>query len=181
MQTKKLLLVVSFLASTLLRAHYSLAQQPEDPMPPAATAVLNQFEKDVDIARTKAIVALEKVLKDTTKKGDLAGAMAVKEAVDQLKADARGRVAGKPVANRVGRNAFVGRWMEGQNPADLQADGTVIGSAGLTGQWTWDGRTVEITWSNGIIYRLQVELDDLVGAVITAGKESSRMRWTRPK
>lgn len=154
------------------------AEPSADLMPPAATAILTQMDKDVNIAKTKALVALEKVLKDTTKKGDLAGALAVKKKIEQLRTETQSGV------NFVGRNAgnlIPGRWMQGTVLIEFYADGSVKAGE-LTGRWASDGSVVEVQWSNKRTYRLNADAEGLAGVQLEAtGEESAKIRLTRAK
>lgn len=67
-----------------LTCHVAVAQQPTGPMPAAGTGIIAQMDKEILVAKKKAVDGLEKVLRDTTKRGDLAGAMAVKQTIDPL-------------------------------------------------------------------------------------------------
>lgn len=155
------------------------AQAPQDPMPPAAIGILAQMDKDIAIARAKAVVGLEKVLKDTTKKGDLAGAVAVKETIDQLKAETK--AAPRANAARVNGNAIVGRWVGGGHPMELFPDGTGKWG-GATGRWKIESSTLTAEWTNGWDHRLTVNPDGLTGVRISkTEKREEPERFSRPK
>lgn len=154
------------------------ADAPEAPMPPAANAILTQMDREIVAAKQKAITLLDKVLKDTTKKGDLAAAMEVKEAIDQLKADVQ------PVGNRSGgarvpTTAIVGTWSDGHNNVEFMADGSCT-SAGKGARWQVNGKAVEIKWSYGYTYNLTMSPEGLVGTKFDAGgKDVGPVKLTR--
>lgn len=177
----KLLAFSIFLGGVCTGLGVVAAEPAADAMPPAANAILSQMDKEISIAKTKALVALEKVLKDTTKKGDLAGALAVKKTIEQLQTETQGR-GGGAVTNRVNGNAIVGRWMQGGTIiTEFFADGSVK-QGGLTGQWATDGSVVEVQWSNKRTYRLNADADGLIGVQLEAtGHESAQIRLTRAK
>lgn len=157
----------------------TLAQVAQNSMPPAAVGILAQMDKDVAIVKTKAVVALEKVLKDTTKKGDLAGAVAVKEAIDQLKAETQAAPRGG--AARANVNAIVGRWVGAGHPMELFPDGTGKWG-GATGRWKIESNTVTAEWTNGWDHRLTVNPEGLTGVRISkTEKREEPERFSRPK
>jgi hypothetical protein len=155
------------------------AEPPESTLPPAAAGILSQMDREVVAAKTKAVVALDKVLKDTTKKGDLAGAVAVKEVIDQLKADTQAAAGRKTRVGRAGAREIVGRWTDSHNNVDILADGT-CSSIGLKGRWQMDGNVVEILWDHKHSYRLNVTPEGLVGTHLgKSGEELEPIRLTR--
>lgn len=138
-------------------------QQPTNPMPAAAAGIVAQMDREILLSKKKAADALEKVLKDTTKKGDLAGAMAVKQTLDRLNAEITAIA-----ANRGGRGAseIVGRWRgEGQPwTVEFFPDGTVTSNeAGVTGRWVSSGASVEVTYSNGATHVIEKNADGWAG------------------
>jgi hypothetical protein len=157
------------------------ADAPEAAMPPAAAGILAQMDKEIVLAKTKAVASLDKVLKDTTKKGDLAGAVAIKEQIDQLKAEAQTASGARPGGGRVNANAIVGSWHDGANNVDILPDGS-CSSSGKTARWRMDGNAVEMKWEFGQTYRLTLTPEGLVGVSVTsAGKELGQVRLTRLK
>lgn len=152
-------------------------QQQTNPMPPAAAGIVGQMDREILVAKKKAVEGLEKVLRDTTKKGDLAGAMAVKETLDRLN--------GELVAaaqNRGGRgNAdILGRWQGQGWSLEFKSDGTVASSdAGVTGTWTTNGTAVEVTFSNGITHTVEKTADGWSGVFKSGGKPGGAVRYTR--
>lgn len=153
----------------------TVAFSAEAAMPPAAAGILAQMDKEIDVARTKAALALEKVLKDTTKKGDLAGAMAVKEAIDQIKTEC------SPVRVASNAAAVVGRWRGGAWIFDFRPDFTAKQSDGVEGKWQLNGKTVDVSWDNGYKYRLSVTAEGLVGVQIAPNGSESPFQLRREK
>lgn len=149
----------------------TVAHSAETPVPPAAAGIIAQMDREIATAKAKAVTSLDKVLKETTKKGDLAGAMAVKEVIDQLKAET-GAVT---TAAGVGGNAptVVGRWRWKELVYDFRPDASVKQSAGVAGKWQLNGKNLEVTWDNGYKYRLSMTSDGWVGIQVEPnGKES---------
>lgn len=118
-----------------------------NPVPPAAQEVLERMDKEIAIAKTKAMTSLEKILKDTTKKGDLQGALAVKAAMEKLQLEARVVPAGAATQ-------FVGRWSGPGWTAESFPDGTIVYSNGVKGRWRESGRTVRLELDNTDIQEL---------------------------
>lgn len=169
--------VVSIAMASLV----AYSEESQNALPPAAAGILTQMDKEVAAAKAKAVVSLEKILKDTTKKGDLAGAVAVKEEIDQLQAELQMGQRQGPV--RAGVQAIVGRWWyAGKTAIDFMPDGTIKTDNGLTGTWAKDGPTYVIQWSNGYKNRLSLSVDGLVGTQTTqAGDGETAVRYTRQK
>jgi len=170
------------LTATLILAFVmagTLAQVAQDPLPPAAIGIIQQMDKAVAIAKTKAIVALEKVLKDTTKKGDLAGAVAVKETIDQLKAEIQAAPRGG--AARANGNAIGGRWEGAGLSMELFPDGTGKWGSAI-GHWKMEGNTVTAEWNNGWDHRLTVTSEGLTGVrIASTEKREEPEHFSRPK
>lgn len=149
-----LLLMTSFLALSL-----GAAEEEPLPVPPAASAVLEKHAKAEEklvlehrqalvAERLKAIDALAKVLKDTTKTGDLDAANAVKARIDELRA----RNAEDMPADLLGTaksaapdlaKLIVGDWTFTKSTGlggtiTVAADGAAtanVGPIGVTGRW----------------------------------------------
>jgi hypothetical protein len=152
-------------------------QSQDTALPLAAAAIVLQMEKDIAATKAKTVVALDKVLKDTTKKGDLAGAVAINEVIEQLRAESligQQRATGRA-------NAMAGRWAAGSVSFDFMPDGSASSSSGLRGAWQYDGKTLLVKWTNGYTYRLTATPDGLVGVQINQGGTESAFRLTRGK
>lgn len=176
---RSLPLTVILVGSAVLVARVPAAEPQEPAMPPAATAILGQMDKEIAATKMKAIVSLDKVLKDTTKKGDLAGAVAVKEVIDQLRAETQPVQNGRPGGGRMDGRSLVGTWSDGYNNVILSADGSCT-SVGRKAQWKVNGNTVELKWDFGQTYRLAATPEGLVGVRLdAAGKELGDVRLTR--
>lgn len=141
------------------------------PMPPAAEEVLERMDKEVVIAKTKAVTALDKILKETTKKGDLQGAMAVKEAIDRLQGEIK---SGSGVAG-----GFVGRWKGPAWTAESFPDGTIKYSHGHTGRWKEVGTTVYIEVDNGEMHEIQRCAEGYSGVAKQGGKTYCAVLYAR--
>jgi hypothetical protein len=141
------------------------------PMPPAAMEILSRMEKELAIARTKAIRDLDKVLKETTKKGDLAGAMKVKEAMDALQSEI---TSGGPAMQ------LVGRWQPSVgSEVDLFANGSAKSSAGSAGKWSFGGGVIFMEFSSGTRYELRPSSEGMTGQRIEKTGERSASSWKR--
>lgn len=135
------MLVVAWTAS-------ARAQSPAaNSMPPAAGEVLERMDKEIVIAKTKAVASLDKILKETTKKGDLQGAMAVKEAIDRLQGEIKS-------GSRTAAD-FVGRWKGPVWTAESFADGTIKYSNGHAGRWKEVGTTVYVEVDDGEVHEIK--------------------------
>lgn len=155
-------------------------QQPTNPMPAAAAGIVAQMDKEILASKKKATDALEKVLKDTTKKGDLAGAMAVKQTLDRLNAEIAAIA-----ANRAGRGPadIVGRW-QGQGQqwiVEYLPDGkvTCTDAGGLTGTWTVNGTAVEATFTNGVVHVMERTADGWQGSSKSSARAPMAVRYVR--
>lgn len=157
----------------------TIAQQPpNNPLPPAAAGIVAQMDKEILIAKKKAAEGLEKVLRDTTKKGDLAGAMAVKQTVDRLNGEI-----GAIAQNKGGRGGadIVGRWQGQGQPWVIEffPDGTTKSSdPGVTGTWIANGLSVEATFNNGVIHTVERTTDGWAGSSKFNGK-TTPIRYVR--
>lgn len=153
------------------------AYSADTPLPPAAAGILAQMDREIIAAKTKAIVSLEKILKETTKKGDLARAVAIKEATDQLKAEIQ--TITTPTGTRSNTAAVVGRWRWRDFVYEFRPDFTVKHTGGVAGTWQLAGRTVEVAWENGYKYRLAITPDGLVGIQVDASGHESDFHLQR--
>jgi hypothetical protein len=152
---------------------------PDSAMPPAAAGILLQMDKEIAASKAKAATALDKVLRDTTKRGDLAGAVAVKETIDQLRADAQGDSRTRSGVMRGNANSIVGTWSDGHNTLEFLADGS-CSSAGQKASWQLEGNAVTMKWSFGYSYRLAMKPEGLVGTKFDAkGQDAGPIRLTR--
>lgn len=153
----------------------AVGQQPAaPPMPAGAQEVLERMDKDIVIAKTKAITALDKILKDTTKKGDLQGALAIKGVLDKLQAEI------KQGARVGGASGFVGRWQGPAWKAECLPDGTIIVDNGTKGRWSESGTNVLVEFENGIRHELERTADGYAGVYKAAGAVSgSPVKYTR--
>jgi len=141
------------------------------PMPPAAMEILSRMEKELAIARTKAIRDLDKVLKETTKKGDLAGAMKVKEAMDALQSEI---TSGGPAMQ------LVGRWQPSVGGViELLPDGSAKSNGGSIGNWRTNGNAMQLEWTTGTRYELQATGNGLAGTRIDKSGACSAASWQR--
>ena len=135
-------------------------------LPRSAEPALTAYSKalaDADAAYAKArlaasvaaIRALEKVLKDQTKAGDLDSANAVKAKIDEL-ADKAGDAPGdkatpaarerKPGGPVTGAD-LAGVWICNTKPYTFMEDGT-IATPWSTGTYVISGRTITLSWSD---------------------------------
>lgn len=156
----------------------AVAQQPSTPLPAAAASVLAQMDKEILVSKKKAVEALEKVLKDTTKKGDLAGAMAVKQALDRLNAEITAIT-----QNKGGRGAadILGRWQGQGQPwiVEYFPDGTLTCTEkGVIGTWVVNGASVMATFNNGVTHIMDRTPDGWAG-VVKKGDYSGAIRYIR--
>lgn len=157
--------------SILSAGRQTIAQPPEHALPAAASGILVQMDKEIVSSKTKAITALDKVMKDTTKKGDLAGAVAVKETMEQLKREIQ--AGARQPSGRARPNSFIGRWTDGKQVCEIFDDGTSRHSNGAAGSWQAEGQSIELKWSNGYVFKLKASPDGLVGVIVDqAGRES---------
>lgn len=156
----------------------SAQQQTATTMPPAATGILAQMDKEILVSKKKAVESLEKVLRDTTKKGDLAGAMTVKQTVDRLNAEIAALS-----TNKGGRGAadILGRW-QGQGHdwiVEYFPDGTVTSTDnGVTGKWVLNGAAVETKFSNGVTHTMERVAEGWAGLSTYNGK-TTPLRYAR--
>lgn len=155
----------------------SISHAAETPVPSAAAGILAQMNKEIVAAKNKAVVSLEKVLKESTKKGDLAGAIKVKEAIDQLKAEIQTVARSAPGAGNAA--AVVGRWRFGDLICEFRPDFSAKQSQGVAGKWQVSGRNLEVTWDNGFKYRLAIAPDGLFGIQRAPNGQESDMLMTR--
>lgn len=165
--------LMSVVACCIVSAAMAADPPGGNPMPPAAAEILSRMDKEITIARVKAAKDLDRVLKETTKKGDLAGAMAVKEAMDGLKAS---------VSNPSGpANAgLVGRWQTQSGMFEFHADGTAsVPAMNLTGTWSFNGRIFLVKLSNATQYEMQLTASGAEGLWIYPGRDSKKTAWTR--
>jgi hypothetical protein len=127
-------------------------------LPPAADAILLRMENEIAASKLRAVVALEKVLKDTTKKGDLEAAVAIKAEIDRLKAEADAAKSGDGVR-------FVGKWKANDSATTFDAypDGRLLNQGGVKGRWAIDGGLIQIQWENGMKSVVRPSGADLVG------------------
>lgn len=150
------------------------AQQPaNNPIPPAAAEVLTRMDKEIVIAKTKAVTSLEKILRDTTKKGDLAGALAVKQAIDRLNGDVK---AGARAGG--GGGSIVGRWRGDGFTIEYFPDGTLRHSDGSRGTWIDNGGVVEARLNNGWAHIMEPQGDGYFG-VTQKGENKAPLRYVR--
>lgn len=153
------------------------AQQANAPMPPAAAGIVAQMDKEILASKKKAVDALERVLKETTKRGDLAGAMAVKQKVDRLKGDIAGT---GPAKGDRGGSDIVGRWRGQGWTVEFLPDGSATCSEnGMTGTWVADGASVEVTFTNGITHSVTRTADGWTGVYKSGGKIGGNVNYTR--
>lgn len=154
-----------FIMAAVAVSATGLAQQPPqpNPMPPAATEVLARLDKDIAIAKAKAAASLDKILKDTTKKGDLVGAMAVKQALDELKKDTGPQ-------GRGGQASIVGKWIGPSWSMEFLPDGTVRHGNGWRGTWIDNGTTVEVKLESGQTQSLRRTQSGYVGELKDGAK-----------
>lgn len=152
-------------------------QQQDNPMPAAAAGIVGQMDKEILVAKKKAVEGLEKVLRDTTKKGDLAGAMAVKQTVDRLKGEIS---AIGPNKGGRGHADILGRWQGSGWSLEFFPNGTVTSpDKSLTGTWVMTGETVDVTFTNGISHSVERTADGWAGFYKQGGKTGGAVRYTR--
>lgn len=156
----------------------SAQQQAATTMPQAAAGILAQMDKEILVSKRKAAESLEKVLRDTTKKGDLAGAMAVKQSIDRLNSEIAALS-----GNKGGRGPvhILGRWQEQGRDFIVEyfLDGTVTSTdKGVTGKWALNGAAVEAKFSNGVIHTMERGPDGWVGST-TYGGRTTPLRYVR--
>lgn len=179
-----LLLLLSF--STLFAGD----QPPAAPLPVDVQKVVDDRQAALDKAKaafdaatvkatSEAIVKLEKVVKDTTKKGDLAGALAVQKVIDEYKASLPDLLGSKPAPVK---SEFAGKWVitglkHSGTTVNLKDDKTAdFGDRVGFGTWTQGDDGVTITWKNGFSYKITKKGDSLSfveqkgDAVISDGK-----------
>lgn len=138
---------------------------PTQPQPPEVIQALAAYEKSVvaarkvyDTAEAKArgdaVAALQKVQEAYMKKGDLEGAVLVKEAVRKLNAGETLVLVEenlKKVQDLLGTSApsIVGKWRRGSDVFTFTPDFKCRISKGVTGTWSEKDGIVTAVWSDG--------------------------------
>jgi hypothetical protein len=141
------------------------------PMPPAAQEILSRMDKELAATHTKAIRDLEKVLKETTKKGDLAGAMTVKQEIDRLQ---------REIVPSGTAQQLVGRWqVSSGSSVELLTNGIAKSQGGVAGQWSFDGGVLLLQFSSGTRYQLRPTAEGMVGIRTGSTGERSESVWKR--
>ncbi len=162
----------------LLIALFSTAFAADEPskLPAAAQAEIKDYDTDVaklkaayDAGVVKRAVELSKVLNklqaDTTKKGDLDGALAIKGAIEKLpidRLDDLGNRIPAPSAqdkkNDVLEKSVIGQWrIDGRNQLiTAKQDHSAVCDA-VAGSWTFDKESgcVRFTWANNTLWGMK--------------------------
>lgn len=153
-------------------------QSMKDTLPPAASGILTQMDKEIIASKKKAVEALDKVLKDTTKKGDLSAAIAVKQAIERLDNEIKVMVSQKEGQ----KNAdIVGIWKGTQGwTLKFLPDGTVMASDGNSGRWIAIGTSVEVRFADGVTHSMERTAKGYAGIIRgSTGQKSADTTYTR--
>lgn len=130
------------------------------------------MDKEVIQAKRKAIESLERILKETTKKGDLASALAIKEEIDRLRSEATTPASGNGAA-------ILGRWKTMGCTIDFSPDGTVSLSDGTKGTWAARGTAIEAVFANGVTHHMERTADGYAGVYKMKGVAGGALQYTR--
>lgn len=118
-----------------------------DELPPAAKKIIDQRDAAIEKANETAIAALEKVLVDLTKKGDLDGALAVRAKIESLRKPETHDVLGQPIVSP--EQAFLGKWnLVGTGEIVIKPKGVASCSV-CGGKWSINDGKLVIAWANG--------------------------------
>lgn len=169
---KRAVLFVFLISICMFAWQPTVAQTVKTAIPPAATAVLTQMEKEVIQAKRKAIESLDRILKETTKKGDLTSALAIKEELDRLRAEVASPASGNGAA-------ILGRWTTMGCTIEFSPDGTVSLSDGTTGTWTARGTAIEAAFTNGITHHMERTADGYAGVYKRKGAAGGALQYRR--
>lgn len=144
-------------------------------IPPAAVGILTQLDKEVIQAKRKAIDSLERVLKETTKRGDLASALAVKQEIDRLSTELGALSAGRGESIDI-----VGRWKVLSWIIEFFPDGTASLSDGTKGTWTARGSVVEVNFpATEITHHMEKTATGYSGIYKSKGKVGGALSYVR--
>jgi hypothetical protein len=143
------------------------AQEPADTnLPPQALSIITQMDKEISAAQQKAVKALEKVLADIVKTGNLESANRVKARIDELKSDL------PDSTNSQKRPWYACKWVQVGHPdkiLTLNKDGTASFSDGNTGEWSFNNGILTIKWKNGGGWPVKIEIGKKGEKSYTAG------------
>jgi hypothetical protein len=143
-------------------------------LPPPAEAIITRMEAEIAASKLRAVTSLEKVLRDTTKKGDLEAAVAIKAEMERLKAEADSAKAGAATS-------FVGKWKASDSAITFDAypDGRVVNEGGVNGRWSVDGALIEVQWGNGVRVVLRPSGTGFVGERTMANGSTTAVMYSR--
>jgi hypothetical protein len=164
-----------FVALAVVGVMVAAAEAPVgENLPPTASAILLRMENEIAASKLRAIVGLEKVLKDTTKKGDLGAAVAIKAEIDRLKAETE-------AAKSRDRISFVGTWRANDSATTFEVfpDGRVVNQGGVKGRWTASASQVEIHWENGLKVVVRPSGTNFVGQRTLADGTTTAVLYSR--
>lgn len=149
-----------------------VAKAQERALPTEATRILSRMNADIVVAKRKAATALDALLKETTKKGDLEGALAIKKELESLAIPAGGTM--KPAA------AILGKWQADKFVLEFTADGKVVNqSNGDTGQWRETGNSIDVAWANGWRHQMRLMEGGFRGMFLGPKGETGPLDYSR--
>ncbi len=153
------------------------AQKVVDAQTKATAAAKAVYDDAVSKATVDAVSKLEKVVKETTKKGDLAGALAAQKVLDELKATLVPDLLGTSSTPVDLAKEIIGKWQisaakHSGTPIVFEAGGVANWGGRMTGTWNGDANTVKVTWSNQVIYTI-TKKDGVLTYIEARGDEPS--------
>ena len=167
------------------------AKQPQIPEVQNAMAALEKsivaarkvYDPIVAKAVGDAVLKLNLVKSDYTKKGDLEGANMIVEAIAKLKeGSVVGEIEGhiKSNSNLFADFGIVGKWMvAGVWPQELKSDGTASG-IGISGKWTINDNKLIITWNDGSIDTFNLPIKNgIVSCTNSKGESFTSKKLTK--
>ncbi len=150
--------------------HESLAQ-PDKPLPKEAAIILTKMNAEIITAKKKSATALNNVLREILKKGDLDAANAIKVAIKDLEIP------------KSQTTSVVGTWDSPQSLSfilEFTADGKALNrSLNQKGVWLQRGNIFEMHWDNGWRHVMSPEGNGFVGRFFGPNGETGLQIYVR--